>query len=269
MKNLIKYTYRIKTLSKLVLSPRENKAYYLDAEDFEEQDVHLDHREVSIEELGKGTEKIRIIYPFYQYGTYPRYNPKETKYYIPGSSIKGAIFSHSAQSVEKVMVDDVQVQSNDMRLSRLHKLQNLSAETNALIKLDIFFPNVAVEMLAAGCEYAGELFSNVDIRTHLIKAQEATRQKLGQWKARLGVVNATNSSEETREKVGQLVGNIDHLLERMNTQGGSKYIVIIGGFKGLALSGVFPRAAFDKVDSAIYVDVSTDLPHGLVEISVD
>lgn len=269
MNNLTKYEYQIKTLSKLVLSPRENRAFYLDAGDFTKQQVHLDPTDSATEEVGKENEKIKIIYPFYQYGTYPGYNPRDAKYYIPGSSIKGAIFSQPPQSAERVMMDDIPVQSEDWCLSRLHKLQNLSAETNALIKLDIFFPNVAVEMLAAGCEYAGELFSNGDIKTYLIKAQEATRQKLGQWKARLGVVSDINASEETTEKVGQLVGNIDRLLGRMNTRSGSKYIVLIGGFKGLTLSGVFQRAAFDKVDSAVYVDVSTDLPHGLVEIDIN
>jgi CRISPR/Cas system CSM-associated protein Csm5 (group 7 of RAMP superfamily) len=72
-----KIKYTLSTLSSLIISPREGQAFYKE----------LDFDDVVTED-GK---EINIIYPFYQYGIHDRYDPQQAKYYIPGSSIKGAI----------------------------------------------------------------------------------------------------------------------------------------------------------------------------------
>lgn len=251
-----KYTYRLKTLSKLVLSPRDQHGYYLDAEDFKKEDIALNHDD---------QKKVKIIYPFYQYGDYSYYCPESTQYYIPGSSLKGTILSNfSDQLTFKLMVDDIRIESKDLQLTHLSKLQNLSNETGRKIKLDVFFPNIAVEMLKAESEYSGELFSDEKIEKYLHEAQCGTKTKLEQLKNRLNLIDYSRLDEVTEIHVSTFRRNIESVLHVINEKSNDSFILVLGGYKGLALSGIFNETDFD---SAIYIDQSVYLPHGLVEIS--
>ncbi|TKH42543.1 hypothetical protein C1I60_17220 [Paenibacillus terrae] len=264
--SLKRYEYRLKTLSKLAMSPRDHQGFYLAAGDFKRENILK--RMSPDGETDKNAEenKVNIIYPFYQYGGYSAYNPDSTQYYIPGSSLKGAMLSHcTGQFASRLLVDDIQVKSKDLQLTQLNKLQNLSKETNESIILQPFFPNVAVEMLAAGCEYIGELFCEEEIHIYLQAARRGTILKLSQLRDKLSVVSKEiRIDDETRRYVNQLKNNIQSIIDDSR----EACTLLLGGYKGLALSGVFKNAEFDKLDTAVYVDLPSYLPHGIVQIEV-
>lgn len=263
---LQRYEYRLKTLSTLVMSPRNHQGHYLVAGDFKRADIEQNLNHVMTDSENASPNRVNIIYPFYQYGAYSSYDPKNTEYYIPSSSIKGAILSNGPQPKAPVnmMVDDIIVQSTHLQLRGLYKLQYLSEATNHSVRLEHFFPNVAVEMLAAGTEYTGTLFCDENIHEYLQVSQRNTQDKLTQLKDRLRAANGASLIEDGG-RIERLKNNIDSIMQAMlrNTEA---HTLLLGGYKGLALSGVFPNTAFNKVDSAVYVDQSKDVPHGLVQI---
>ena len=87
--------YEMQTLSSLILSPRSGQALYKDVDEFETAS------EVS---NNKGKE-VNCIYPFYQYGEYEKYHPQDAEYYIPGSSVKGALLKDNNRNI--LMAEDV------------------------------------------------------------------------------------------------------------------------------------------------------------------
>ena len=90
MKNNL-YKLKLKSLSKVIISPRSSKTMY--------KDVDFDSKI-----LGLNKEKISIIYPFYSYNERKiNMNVKDINYYLPGSSIKGVFFSKE----KNIMCDDV------------------------------------------------------------------------------------------------------------------------------------------------------------------
>ncbi|MDQ0659931.1 hypothetical protein [Paenibacillus sp. W2I17] len=265
--SLQRYQYRLKTLSKLAMSPRDHEGLYLAAKEFKREDVikHLSSESASDE--SDRANKVNIIYPFYQYGAYSPYNPIKAEYYIPGSSLKGALLpkgvNDTVKRSSKLMVDDIPVESKDVRLNQLNKLQNMSEGRTEPIVLKEFFPNVAVEILEAESDYTGELFYEGDLHTMLQAAQQQTMCKLAQFIDKLGVVSdEILVDDNTKQHVVQLKKNIQSLIDDDR----DRCILLLGGYKGLALSGVFKNVKFGKVDSAVYVDTNKGLPYGMVEI---
>lgn len=267
-----RYKYRLQTLSCVALSPRDHQGFYRAAKEFEDKDIRIfGHRDA----LGIAADKINIIYPFYQYGTYPKYDPEHTDYYIPGSAIKGAVLANESKSVEeraniRLMVDDILIQAEHLYLHRLYKVQNMAPESESAVELGEFFPNVAVEMLARDSEYVGEIFGDVEhIRGCLIRAQAATRGKLEQLVQllKLGMSGDRKIKGNTSVKLQNMVRNIEKLMNEIEDN--KSYILLLGGFKGLALSREL--SSMEKAMSAIYVDhvEGSYLPHGLVRIIIE
>jgi hypothetical protein len=254
-----KYNYILKTLSALALSPRDHQGFYVAAGDFRVDDMQT-HTDLD-------KDRVNIIYPFYQYGSYSRYDPKTAQYYIPGSSLKGAIRSNASRGGgSKLLVDDIAVDSGRLLLCNLYKLQNLSKESDKSIKLDIFFPNVAVEMLAADTDCRGELFSDESIYDSLREAQNKTKEKLNQLLGKINVIFADKRSEGCTDLLEELSGNIKSIISAIEHQHEKEFTLLMGGYKGLALSGVFDNPDFN---SAVYLDVSKKLPHGLVHVILE
>lgn len=270
-----RYKYRLRTLSCLALSPRDHQGFYLAANEFKKENLRISgHQAVT----GTAADKVKIIYPFYQYGTYPKYDPKHTDYYIPGSSIKGALLANESKSAQervkrRLMVDDIPIQAEHLHLHRLYKVQNMSPESKTKIKLEVFFPNVAVEMLSRGCEYDGEMFGDGEyIRECLKNAQTATRGKLEQLVKLLkpltdeeaNIKQSIKQNTDTLDKLRNMIENIEELMNDRKDNG--SYILLLGGFKGLALSRELTN--MENVKSGIYVDhvEGSYLPHGLVRI---
>ena len=75
--------YQLTTCSGLIVSPRSALAFYRDLDEFSLEKVE------DSEYLAKS--RLKVIYPFYQYGIYTAYNPEGAAYYLPGSSVKGAL----------------------------------------------------------------------------------------------------------------------------------------------------------------------------------
>ena len=114
-----KITYTMKLLSSLIVSPRSGQALYKEIDEFCLSPY------VKIPDT-KDDEKheVRVVYPFYQYGEYERYDPEHANYYLPGSSVKGALLQHKRKGF-KLMADDVPVPNLSIVLRSLWKAQYL------------------------------------------------------------------------------------------------------------------------------------------------
>lgn len=246
-----------------MLSPRECEGFYLAAQDFSTEDVKVHMRKI------EDKDKIKIIYPFYQYGAYSCYKPEKTQYYLPGSSVKGAIKSRDNSGASRFMVDDLHVDAGKIHLYNLWKAQYISPndenKQQKQMKMECFFPNVAVEMLDADQECIGEFLCDQDPRENLLIAQESTKTKLKQLVDRIDQIlkikpdsDQQNNCAEVLDKVQQNISNINY--------SENEFILLLGGYKGLLLSGVFSD---ESIESAIYVDMEKQLPHGLVKIKLE
>lgn len=259
MSKLNKYSYRLKTISRLVLSPREHQGYYMAAGDFGEEIYKRNNIE----------QGVKIIYPFYQYGTYDGYHPEQTHYYIPGSSIKGAMLSYlNKQYSNKLLVDDVLVDYSHLGLHQLQKLQHASEETNKHATIKKFFPNIAVEMIQADVEFLGQLYAETDPSHFLNEAQMASLEKLKQLHK--GIVQVcsgdTDMNDDTRTKLEETVSHLETWIHTSGDKDSRTYLLLLGGYKGLILSGIFDK---DAANSAVYLDTDKLLPHGLVQVRLE
>lgn len=258
MPTLNRYNYRLQTLSTLALSPRDHQGFYLAARDFSKEDV------ASLPNVKK---PVNIIYPFYQYGMYPRYQPDQTSYYIPGSSIKGAIaINRSTTDQPKILVDDIKVESGNLQLYPLYKAQYLSQDSKEPAIIDEFFPNVAVEMLKAGTVCQGELFCEVRPHSYFNETQQNTKSMLDKLKGKIESSYDRFKDEESKSVLREMQQNLIDILEGLNAPDGNTFTILLGGYKGLMLSGVFDATEFN---SAIYIDKQNKLPHGLVQITLE
>jgi hypothetical protein len=247
MNNLKKYTYQLKTLSKVILSPRQQQAFY---------------RGIDFENEEKG---INVIYPFYQRGEYTRYQ-KENQYYIPGSSIKGALLAPQT-SHPKLFVDDLPLETENIVLSQLHKLQN-TGENERQLKLNIFFPNVGIEMCEAGIELTnkGVLFSKKSPESYFEKESDRTKKMIKKWLQSLGELCDLNEVEEnTKDELNQTIYNLN-LIQNQQKPNEKTYLMFLGGYKGLLLSKVYQYNE-ETPQNGFFIDKDTYLPYGLVEIS--
>lgn len=248
MKKYKKYNYQIETLSSVVLSPREQQALY----------------------LGKKAHDtdVKIIYPFYQYGTYEEYAPDKAQYYIPGSSIKGAV------NQAKIMVDDVLVKRSQISLNNLYKVQDIpqpgeKSDSCKTLTADIFFQNVKIEMLKAMECLQGELYYDDKPNDILAESHKATIQKIQQWSNRfkqyINDVAGNENVEESSQKIclDQVWQKVNEIVYKADKFDRNSFLLLLGGYKGNALSYIFQE---ESLKSAVYVDEMTKLPHGLVKI---
>ncbi len=245
-----RYSYKLKTLSSLIVSPRASLALngFCAAQ--------LDDKEEFLNKKG-----LRVIYPFYQYGEYKAYDPKGARYYLPGSSIKGALCG-GGTAPGSIFVDDVPVENSRMVLRNLYKAQHLDDKKETPV-FSVFFENVGVEMVRAGTEMTGELFLSGGNAQDLIrKANCSANKKIGQTMAYLRAL----IERKCPDKLCCVLWNLSALAERSD-------VILLGGYKGLLQSVELKNAAKTKEASAkdcgaIYVDPETCLPHGLVSMKL-
>lgn len=118
-----KIIYEIEVLSSLIISHRSGQAFYKGIDEF------YSHPKIET----SNSEKIRephVIYPFYQYGEYEKYDPNHANYYIPGSSIKGALCLPENMR-NQIMADDIIVPNDKIVLRNLWKAQYLENKEEA------------------------------------------------------------------------------------------------------------------------------------------
>lgn len=271
MKKSIHKKLKIKTLSYSIISPRDAEAFYKGV-DFESDDINENLKDVN------------IIYPFYQYGLYEQYNPGEAQYYIPGSSVKGALLKNTIileGMRNKIMVDDFDLSKKPdaITLKQIYKYQylhpkektkqNQSSEPDKQIKYGVFFPNVAVEMLKPGVEVISDFYYDEVIEKEILdmlstKNKDA-REKLEDVREYLYNLGKKMENEKKEEGV-EIIPKINMQVQTINkTLKTKNNIMALGGYKGLlrALSGKIEN---DEDKGALFIDDTTHLPYGIVEI---
>lgn len=260
-KNIEKYCCRLETCSTIILSPRGQSGYY--------EGLHFNQADINKE----GEErKISIIYPFYQYGCYKEYNPEDTQYYIPGSSIKGAIGSSD------LGIDDMPVNYKDIKLRKLYKVQYASetekVAENKKVKLEEFFKRLGIEMLNRKVYLSGDAFGRGEPELFLSKVRSDTAQKLFQLDKRLEEIienNIIGTGEDVRIDTKSVLlkvrENIKEKMYKAQYLEKNSAFIFLGGYKGLLLSKVYGEA--DPLNGGIYIDIENNLPHGLAKISLE
>lgn len=242
--------YKLVTQSSLIVSPRASKGFYQVFEEFSPDQITQD-----TEYLDKN--RLKVIYPFYQYGEYKGYSPESAEYYLPGSSIKGALYR---EGLAGFMVDDVPVHNGCIVLRNLYKAQYVKEELKACF--EVFFENVGVEMLKYNVELIGELYAKDrgSAEAVLKTANESTRVRLNQMMAYLHKLKGGKYKDE-------LLGDINKAFEKLSLLRDSNDIFILGGYKGL-LHSMKLDVSQQTFFGAVFLDRETMLPHGLVKIKL-
>ena len=269
MFDLVKYSYKLSTLSSIVLSPRAQTGFY----------YNIDYDETSLGDNLPKDKIPKLIYPFYQYGSYEKYNPKKARYYIPGSSIKGAM---EQKGELKFLVDDIRVVNQDIRWQTLQKVQYIPKkgiidEKRKAMKIDTFFPNTVVEYLVADKVYSSDCWlpkefmyeiENIKNRTE-IKLQRAMDiiEKILREKEFPKGSDSYKAEKECRGLLKEMKNNISNLYYESNGSKEREFFLFLGGYKGLALAQPFDINEIGE--SSIYIDLEKKLPYGLVKLSIE
>lgn len=245
--------YEMEMVSSLILSPRSGRALYRDIDTFSRlPEVEAAEFDRTAEE----TREVKVVYPFYQYGEYKKYDPDNTEYYIPGSSVKGALQRGERKGVFRS--DDIDVPSSCIVLRNLFKAQYLQEKGKA--KFAPFFDNVGVEMVKSGTIIEGTLCldKGVEFSEILSFANQDTKIKMEQMHTYLEQLLEEYEKEDFRRYIVE----IDKKLLFLSKQDD---VILLGGYKGLLHSIVLDR---NKKESfgGVFVDYQTKLPHGIVKI---
>lgn len=264
-KNILKF----KTVSFVCLSPRESKAFYK-ALDFNEEDI----KEGEVDE-----KKVNIIYPFYQYGEYEKGYNRNVEYYIPGSSLKGALLKYDIENTNlRMMVDDSSIKGEDIQLKNLKKFQYLfnrkenKNETSKVQKYGIFLENLGIEMLKPKSTFQTEIYCEIEkVREIIDCTVKSTIERL----------KNINRYIEELLSYGEIDGGVKKKLEKEHRDikfilENKKGVIFLGGYKGVIASlhseWKEKNEPFEK--GALYAEevLLEDnrekllLPYGLIEI---
>lgn len=245
--------YELKTRSSLIVSPRASLAFYRELGQFDTPKGDPNFL--------KNQESLGVIYPFYQYGLYEAYHPDTAQYYLPGSSIKGALCQGTA-GAGNLMADDIPVPKEFITLRSIYKAQYLD-DASKHPTFGAFFDHVAVEMIKAGSPLKGSFNhdNSEAVRALLKSANRATRRKIGQMRAYLNTLIKKGVSNETlREVLNEAANGLTDLEKNKN-------VLLLGGYKGL-LHSIEVKGFPLETAGAVYLDPETNLPHGLAEIEL-
>ncbi|HWQ78728.1 MAG TPA: hypothetical protein VN381_07915 [Anaerovoracaceae bacterium] len=256
-----KFIYKLTTLSSLIVSPRASKAFYLELEGFSLQDIRDGNQQRNNGQTLLEKEKLKVIYPFYQYGEYTKYAPKSAVYYLPGSSIKGALLQGES-APGGFMADDIPVPNDGIVLRNIHKAQYLNEQGNGAC-FGPFFENVGVEMIKDEVELTGEFYikDRGSAEALIQMANESTKVKLNQMLTYLRELRTRNYVAD------DLNTGLDKAGHRLSDLLNDKNILLLGGYKGL-LHSMQIKDPQQELAGAVFLDPKTTLPHGLAKIEV-
>lgn len=254
-----KITYTMEFLSSTIVSPRAGQAFYYGIDTFCREPVLCPSDP-------KGAKTVKVVYPFYQYGMYEEYDPDHAQYYLPGSSVKGALLQKNEKNIH-IMADDIPVAREQIVLKNLEKAQYVSEYNEADFKL--FFDNVGVEMLKAGSVLSGDLYleDGTVFEEILEDANSAATAKIRQMCRYLETLMKNDYKHE------KFKNKLKKMFEELYPYGKRKDIILIGGYKGL-LHSILLKADGQKKRQkekrekgrGIFLDREKDLPHGLASI---
>lgn len=250
-----KISYTMELLSSLIISPRSAHALYKDVDDF--------FPSTNIKTTEKNLlQAISIIYPFYQYGAYEKYDPDNTEYYLPGSSIKGA-FKQNNKKLNHFMADDIVVPYQCIVLRHLWKAQYLEDIEVSKAKFDTFFENVGIEMIKDETNLKGEVYleDTIQFSEILNNANEDAKNKMNQMCEYLNNLQKKGYTNEVLKK------NLHDIVDKLSSLKEEDNVILIGGYKGLLHSIVLGDIA--EIKGALFIDSTTMLPHGLVRINFE
>jgi hypothetical protein len=263
MSELVKYSYKLNTLSSVILSPRAQSGFYYEI-DYQKMDFEKNLQE----------DIPKIIYPFYQYGSYEKYNPHNAQYYIPGSSMKGAM---QAGNVSKFLVDDIKVLNQDIYLKKLYKVQQISPKdtvdtSRKGMEIEAFFPKIKVEVLGANKEYSGEFWlpQNFGLEALLREIKISTERKMQRG---IEIIESILSEKELpkelkcRELLEKMRNELGSLCQSSKESDRNEAFLLLGGYKGLALAHSAEIDMNKISEFSIYIDQEKKLPNGLVKLS--
>ncbi|WP_050641182.1 MULTISPECIES: hypothetical protein [Clostridia] len=248
-----KITYTMKLLSSLIVSPRSGQAFYKNIDEF---CLSPDDKLADIKSDKK--HEIKVVYPFYQYGEYERYDPEHANYYLPGSSVKGALLQHKRKGF-KLMADDVPVPNLSIVLRSLWKAQYLDDVGKAGFAL--FFDNVGIEMIKDGTELDGDLYleENIAFSEILETANKDTKDKINQMRTYIQMLLVREfKNEDLKKYLHTIEEKLTALLKENN-------VILVGGYKGL-LHSILLGHNRSELAGGLFIDPETLLPHGLVRV---
>ncbi len=278
----MKYKIKLRTITPLILSNRMNDALYKGV-DFSKENEEKDFSDLA---------STNIIYQFSCYEDRSLRTDKSfsyaKNYYIPASSIKGALCLKEEHRTLKFK--DMIVAKDVISLKYLYKFQYLYQNSEYLdkrktnkdakpkkIKHKKYFPNILVEMMNPGECIRGEIIvknnDKMDCKDILDNVNSISQRKLRAYLKQIGIIcnmdyfkkleeiNVEEDSAITEFK--KLKSNIDNLLKKDIT------IAFLGSFKGL-LGGLtnFDFKDDKEIQNGFYIDKDTMLPYGLVEIDI-
>lgn len=282
---------KFKTISPIILSPRMEKALY----------KGIDFKELmNFEDIDM--QNINIVYPFYSYENrdlLPEKNFSPAKeYYIPASSLKGALLGNKKSDEEnslrrKILFQDIKINYSHIKLGNIYKFQYLYQEDKETIqnqgnqankyktpKYDVFFPSVAIEMMKIGNEFECEILLKEPITSeeffkkkldenfnitqnklkNYVKEIENRMQEIKSWIKKKELEKPEDNDENYIEKLQTIENNINELLNS------NKKMIFLGGYKGI-LGSLSKLDENTNIQNGFYIDDETLLPYGLVEIN--
>ena len=252
-------------------------------------------------------DKINIIYPFYSYEERDLLPENEflyaQEYYIPASSLKGALLSGTKNEDDnsfrtKILFQDIKISKENIELKNLYKFQylyqndkkknknNKEKTVYKAPKFESFSPSLAIEMIGGGKKFETEVLFrceiSVDFKNKLEDSFESTKNKLNNymeevekritniesWIKERKVENQVEKSKDNEnylEKLKKIKYNIQKLLQQIQNK---KNIVFLGGYKGI-LGSLSQLDQNHNVQNGFYIDKETMLPYGLLEVNVE
>lgn len=272
----MRYEIRLTSITPLIFSDRMNDALYKGVDfdqdktrrEFSEFDANIVYQFACHED-----RSLRLDEAF-------RY---AENYYIPASSIKGALCLE--ERYRNLRFQDINVEKNMIRLSTLKKVQYLyqdealKEKTPKAIIYDAYFPKIGIEMMMANQCVVGEIMSGgggiIDCNELVGRIDAKTRDKLRAYLRQIEVIQSRDFFKELEKtktdpnagifKLKEVKKKVHDLLERPEKQ-----LAFAGGFKGLICS--LNNCAFTEMKelrSGFYIDEETMLPYGLVDLTLN
>lgn len=287
-------------ISPVILSPRMEKALYKGV-DF--KGIKKDMENSKIENVGT----IKIIYPFYSYERRDLLDENDfsyaNEYYIPASSLKGALLSGIKNEDENsfrssILFQDIKISKENIELKNLYKFQYLYQDnkeengnngqgivykTPKFPKFGPFFPSVAVEMIESGKEFEGEILLRPEVSKEVLKNRLnknflVTKNKLENYikevEERIKNINSwiedgkLERQVEDSEGNGNYIEKLKSIQRRIKEIQNRKNIIFLGGYKGV-LGSLSEINNTQKIRNGFYIDRETMLPYGLAEVDFE